>query len=148
MVERNPDYWDGAPKLQAVIFRPLTDANTRLTELLAGGLDLMVEVLPDAVDLLSKAGGFKLYEQAGPHLWFLILNTREGPFKDVRVRQAINYAIDKEALVKDVLQGTATVADSIVPPRSNGRMTTRSALPHDPERAAPFCAKPVPKVPN
>ena len=75
----------------------------------------MVEVPPDAVDLLSKAGGFKLYEQAGPHLWFLILNTREGPFKDVRVRQAINYAIDKEALVKDVLQGTATVADSIVP---------------------------------
>jgi peptide/nickel transport system substrate-binding protein len=136
VVERNPDYWDGAPKLQAVIFRPLTDANTRLTELLAGGLDLMVEVPPDAVDLLSKAGGFKLYEQAGPHLWFLILNTREGPFKDVRVRQAINYAINKEALVKDVLQGTATVADSIVPAAFEWAHDDKiEPYPHDPERA-------------
>ena len=51
-----------------------------------------------------------VHEQAGPHLWFLILNAKEGPFADKRVRQAINYAIDKEAIVDDVLQGTATVA--------------------------------------
>ena len=96
----------------------------------------MVEVLPDAVDLLSKAGGFKLYEQAGPHLWFLILNTCEGPFKDVRVRQAINYAIDKEALVKDVLQGTATVADSIVPSAFEWAHDDKiQPYRHDPERA-------------
>jgi peptide/nickel transport system substrate-binding protein len=88
------------------------------------------------VDLLGKAGGFKLYEQAGPHLWFLILNTREGPFKDVRVRQAVNYAIDKEALVKGVLQGTATVADSIVPAAFEWAHDDKiQPYPHDPERA-------------
>ncbi|WP_157618964.1 ABC transporter substrate-binding protein [Skermanella stibiiresistens] len=136
VLERNAEYWNGAPKLQAVIFRPLTDANTRLTELLAGGLDLMVEVPPDAVDLLQKAGGFTLYEQAGPHLWFLILNTREGPFKDPRVRQAINYAIDKRALVDQVLQGTATVADSIVPAAFEwAHDETIEPYPHNPERA-------------
>ncbi|QQP92180.1 ABC transporter substrate-binding protein [Skermanella sp. TT6] len=136
VLERNADYWDGAPTLQAVIFRPLTDANTRLTELLAGGLDLMVEVPPDAVDLLRKAGGFTLYEQAGPHLWFLILNTREGPFKDPRARQAVNLAIDKQALVDQVLQGTATVADGIVPAAFEwAHDDTLEPYPHDPDRA-------------
>jgi peptide/nickel transport system substrate-binding protein len=44
----NPDYWDGAPELQAVVFRPITDANTRTAEMLAGGIDVMVEVPPVA----------------------------------------------------------------------------------------------------
>jgi peptide/nickel transport system substrate-binding protein len=136
VVERNPEYWDGAPALQAVIFRPITDANTRVTEMLAGGLDLMVEVPPDAVDLLRRAGEFTVQEQAGPHLWFLILNTREGPFKDKRVRQAINYAIDKQALVDQVLQGTATVADTIVPAAFEWAHNDKiQPYPHDPARA-------------
>ena len=76
VVEANPDYWDGAPELEAVVFRPITDANTRTAEMLAGGIDLMVEVPPVA---LSEFEGddFTVHEQAGPHVWFLILNTRE-----------------------------------------------------------------------
>jgi peptide/nickel transport system substrate-binding protein len=46
VIEANPDYWDGAPELQAVVFRPITDANTRTAEMLAGGIDVMVEVPP------------------------------------------------------------------------------------------------------
>ena len=46
VVERNADYWDGAPALEAVVFRPITDANTRVAEMMAGGLDVMVEVPP------------------------------------------------------------------------------------------------------
>ena len=49
VVEANPDYWDGAPSLQAVVFRPITDANTRTAEMLAGGIDMMVEVPPVAL---------------------------------------------------------------------------------------------------
>jgi peptide/nickel transport system substrate-binding protein len=48
VIEANPDYWDGAPELQAVVFRPITDANTRVAEMLAGGIDVMVEVPPVA----------------------------------------------------------------------------------------------------
>ena len=114
-LEKNPAYWDGAPKLNAVVFRPITDANTRVTELLSGGIDLMVEVPPDNMAMLKDDPMFSVYEQAGPHLWFLILNMKEGPFQDKRMRQAVNYAINKEALVNQVLQGTATVADSPVP---------------------------------
>src|SRR5690606_21016249 len=49
VVTRNEDYWDGAPSLDAVIYRPITDANTRIAEMLSGGLDVMVEVPPDSL---------------------------------------------------------------------------------------------------
>jgi hypothetical protein len=72
-----PDYWDGAPALEAVVFRPITDANTRTAEMLAGGIDLMVEVPP--VSLSEFQGDeYTVHEQAGPHVWFLILNTKGG----------------------------------------------------------------------
>ncbi len=115
VVEANPDYWDGAPSLQAVVFRPITDANTRTAEMLAGGIDLMVEVPPVALSQFG-ADPYTVHEQAGPHVWFLILNAKEGPFADVRVRQAANYAINKEAIVNDVLEGTAEVAAGPTPP--------------------------------
>ena len=112
----NGDYWNGAPELSGVVFRPITDANARVNEMLAGGIDLMVEVPPDMVASFESDDTYAMHEQAGPHLWFLILNLREAPFDDVRMRQAINYAIDKEALVRDVLQDTATVAAGPIPP--------------------------------
>src|SRR5699024_553843 len=111
VVERNPDYWDGTAKLKAVVFRPITDANTRSIEMLSGGLDLMVEVPPDMLQKFQNNPQFKVYSQTGPHVWFLILNMKSGPFKDKRVRQAVNYAINKKSLVKNVLQGTASVAN-------------------------------------
>jgi len=116
VVEANPDYWDGAPSLQAVVFRPITDANTRVAEMLSGGIDMMVEVPPDNLATFEKDPSFTVSEEAGPHLWFLILNAKSGPMADKRVRQAVNYAIDKTALVDNVLQGTAEVAAGPTPP--------------------------------
>src|SRR6056297_500991 len=92
VVEANPDYWDGAPELEAVIFRPITDSNTRVAEMLSGGIDVMVEVPPDALGQFAETDDFEVYEQAGPHLWFLILNTKEPPFDNKLARQAVNYA--------------------------------------------------------
>ncbi|MCQ2006447.1 ABC transporter substrate-binding protein [Rhizobium sp. NRK18] len=116
VVEKNPDYWDGAPSLEAVIYRPITDANTRVAEMLSGGLDVMVEVPPDSLSQFKDNPAFKVSEQAGPHLWFLILNTKDGPFKNKEIRQAANYAINKKALVDNILQGTADVAAGPTPP--------------------------------
>ncbi|MBU0584648.1 MAG: ABC transporter substrate-binding protein [Alphaproteobacteria bacterium] len=116
VVTRNDDYWDGAPRLEAVIYRPITDANTRIAEMLSGGLDIMVEVPPDSLQQFRTDGQFVVQEQAGPHVWFLILNTKEGPFANKAVRQAANYAINKTALVDNILQGTAEVAAGPTPP--------------------------------
>ena len=135
VVEANPDHWNGAPKLQAVVFRPITDANTRTAEMLAGGIDLMVEVPPVALSQFS-ADPYTIHEQAGPHVWFLILNAKEGPFADKKVRQAANYAINKAAIVNDVLEGTAEIAAGPTPPAF--AWAYNSALepyPYDPEKA-------------
>jgi peptide/nickel transport system substrate-binding protein len=141
VVEGNPDYWDGAPALEAVVFRPITDANTRVAEMLSGGIDLMVEVPPVA---LSEFQGdeFVVVEQAGPHVWFLILNMREGPFTDQRVRQAANYAINKTALVDEVLEGTADVAAGPTPPAFAWAYNEDlEPYPYDPDRARALLAE-------
>ena len=141
VVEANADYWDGAPGLEAVVFRPITDANTRTAEMLAGGIDLMVEVPPVALSEFQN-DAFKLYEQAGPHVWFLILNAKEGPFADVRVRQAANYAINKEAIVNDVLEGTAEVAAGPTPPAFAWAYNEAlEPYPYNPERARELLAE-------
>ncbi|MEQ8896057.1 MAG: ABC transporter substrate-binding protein [Roseovarius sp.] len=115
VVDRFEDYWGDTTGLQAVVFRPITDANTRVAEMLAGGIDMMVEVPPTSMGQF-EGDEYTVHEQAGPHVWFLILNAKEGPFADMKVRQAANYAINKEAIVNDVLEGTATVAAGPTPP--------------------------------
>jgi len=141
VVERNADYWDGAPELEAVVFRPITDANTRTAEMLSGGIDVMVEVPP--VSLSEFEGpGFTVHEQAGPHVWFLILNAKEGPFADKRVRQAANYAIDKKAIVNDILEGTAEVAAGPTPPAFAWAYNdSLEPYPHDPDKARALLAE-------
>lgn len=110
------DGYHGAPAaLQRLIFRPVTDQMTRVAELMAGGLDLALELSPDVVAAFRERRGYRVLEATGPHLWFLILNTRDGPLADVRVRRALDLAIDKQALVRDVLQGTAETAAGPIP---------------------------------
>jgi len=136
MLERNPDYWAGPVRSRVLVFRPLSDPMTRVAELMAGGIDMVAELSPDNVAVLRQDMRFRVHEQTGPHLWFLILNTREGPFRDRRVRQAANLALDKRALVEQVLQGTAAVAAGPVP-AAFGWAYDRDLepYPHDPERA-------------
>ncbi len=136
VLERNPDYREGAPRLARVIFRPLPDPSVRLTALVAGEVDLLAELSPEAVGALRGRPGFTVYGAEGPHLWFLILNLRHGPFADQRVRLAANLAVDRRALVDYALQGTARVAVGPVP-RAFGAAhdSTLAPFAHDPERA-------------
>jgi len=136
VITRNEDYWDGAPPLEAIIYRPITDANTRIAEMLSGGLDVMVEVPPDSLKQFRDDPTFTVHEQIGPHLWFLILNTKEGPFADKKIRQAVNYAVNKKALVENVLQGTAEIAAGPTPPAFAWAYNEDvEPYPYDPERA-------------
>jgi peptide/nickel transport system substrate-binding protein len=141
VVERNADYWDGAPALEAVVFRPITDANTRVAEMMAGGLDVMVEVPPDNVATFRNDPNFAVSEQAGPHVWFSILNTKSGPFADKKVRQAANYAVNKQSLVDNVLQGTATVSAGPIAPAFNWVKSAVEPYPYDPEKAKALLAE-------
>ena len=118
------------------MFRPITDANTRVAEMLSGGVDIMVEVPPDNLATFTNDPSFKVQERTGPHLWFLILNTKNGLFADKRVRQAVNYAINKKAIVESVLQGTAEVAAGPTPPAFAWAYDDQlKPYPYDPDKA-------------
>jgi peptide/nickel transport system substrate-binding protein len=136
VLERNPDYWGEPARPRVLVFRPLTDPMTRVAELMAGGIDIVTELSADNVALLRRDSRYTVHEQSGPHLWFLILNTRAEPFRDRRVRQAVNLAIDKRALVEYVLQNTATVAAGPIPRAFGWAYNEQVApYPHDPARA-------------
>jgi len=135
-LDANPDYWGGAPKLKEVIFRPITDANTRVAEMMSGGIDVLLETPPDDLANFANNPAYKVVTATGPHDWFLILNMKDGIFKDKRVRQAVNYAVNKDVIVNDVLQGTADVAAGPIPaafgPAHNPDV---KPYPYDPEKA-------------
>jgi peptide/nickel transport system substrate-binding protein len=128
--------------VERVIFRPVTDPMTRVAELMAGGIDLALELSPDNVAAFRGRDGFRVLERAGPHLWFLILNQRSGPLRDVRVRRALSLAIDRESLIRDVLRDTAVVAAGAVPAAFDWASDPAlMADPHDPEEARRLLAE-------
>lgn len=136
VASRNDDYWDGAPPLEAVIFRPITDANTRVAEMLSGGIDVLLETPPDNIAQFRDDANYQVKETVGPHVWYVMLDAKEGPFADKRVRQAVNYAVNKESLVNDVLQGTADVSAGPIPPAFNWAYNESvQPYPYDPEKA-------------
>jgi peptide/nickel transport system substrate-binding protein len=116
VLEKNPNYWKYPVALERVIYRPIVEDQARLTELLTGALDLIVGVPPDFVGQLEQNPKVTLLRQVGAHVWYLGINNQKKPFDDKRVRQALNYAVNKEAIVRDVLKGTGAVSKGPVLP--------------------------------
>jgi ABC-type transport system substrate-binding protein len=106
---KNPGYWDKSrvPKLDKVVLFPMPEANTRLAALRSGQVDWIEVPPPDAIDSLKRAG-FEVVTNSYPHVWPWVLNTAkaDSPFRDAKVRQAINYCVDRDGLVT-LLGGTA-----------------------------------------
>jgi len=135
VLEKNPGYWRGPVKIERVIYRPIVEDQARLTELLTGALDLIVGTPPDYVGQLESSGKVTLLKQVGAHVWYLGINNQKKPFDDKRVRQAMNYAVNKEAIVRDVLKGTGSLSAGPVLPKTWGADTALKPYPYDPERA-------------
>jgi len=141
VLEANSGYWAGPPKLERIVFRPLVEEQTRVTELLSGGVDFIVDVPPDNVAQVKKDPKLVYYEQPGPHIWWVTLNTEKKPFNDVRVRRAVNYAVNREAIASDLLKKTATAAIGPVPPSITWAFTDQvTKYPYDPARAKKLLA--------
>ncbi len=114
LLERAQQHWAGKSGAAKIVFRPIADPMTALTELHSGGADVLLEVPTDAAARLRKDPAFSLIETQGAHLWFVILNLRAPQMRDVRVRRALNHAINRDSLVRHVLQETATPAASVI----------------------------------
>ena len=141
VLEKHPSYWRGAVKLERVIYRPIVEDQARLTELLTGALDLIVGTPPDYVGQLESSGKVTLLKQVGAHVWYLGINNQKKPFDDKRVRQALNFAVNKDAIVRDVLKGTGSLSAGPVLPKTWGADTGLKPYPYDPERAKKLLAE-------
>src|SRR4029434_200075 len=107
----------------------------RLTGVLAGSLDLIVGTPPDYVAQLESNPKVTMLKQVGVHVWYLGINNQRKPFDDKRVRQALNYAVNKDAIVRDVLKGTGSLSRGPVLPATWGADPGLKPYPYDPERA-------------
>src|SRR5437899_2327766 len=141
VLEKNPAYWKYPVKVERVIYRPIVEDQARLTELLTGGLDLIVGVPADNVGQLEKNPKVSVLKQTGAHVWYLGINNQKKPFDDKRVRQALNYAVNKDAIVRDVLKGTGSLSRGPVLPNTWGADAALKAYPFDPDRAKKLLAE-------
>jgi peptide/nickel transport system substrate-binding protein len=116
----NEDYWGGAPAIKQLRVRTILDANTLQAELKSGGIDIAVtaNLQPDAYQSLGQDPNLKVAQFPGVNVVYLNFNTTDEVLKDPRVRQAIAYAIDRPAIVKELLLGQARIAHSILPEQS------------------------------
>lgn len=100
LLKANPDYWKGKPKVEKLIFKPIPDNSVRLLELENGFISAMDGVNPDDLERIEKNPKLQIISQPGMNVGYLSMNTEKPPFDNIKVRQAINYAVNKDALVK------------------------------------------------
>lgn len=133
----NQEYWEGTPKVQKLRLKTVTDANSLQAELSTGGVDIAPNpnnISPDTLKSLSKAPNLKVEQSDGSNIQYLVFNTQSPPLNNVKIRQAIAYAIDRQKIVSELLYNQARPADSILPPES-WAFTSGTKYDFDPEKA-------------
>ncbi|RIY00255.1 ABC transporter substrate-binding protein [Aureimonas flava] len=141
VLEANPDYWGGAPAIRHAIFRPIKELRTRIAELSSGGVDIAVDVPPEDIPSVERNGG-KIENIASDFLYFLAFDTtREGPLQNKLVRQAINYAVDVDAIQEALLNGLGERIALTLPASSAFYDPAWEAYPYDPGKARQLLAE-------
>ncbi|MDR7481328.1 MAG: ABC transporter substrate-binding protein [Armatimonadota bacterium] len=134
-LEAFDDYWAGKPKIKRIVVRYVPDISARVAALEAGDVDVIHDFTPqDAERIRSNANLVFINPPSAGFIRFN-MNTQRPPFNDVRVRQAMAYAIDRDAIVKQIFRGLARVSRSLVPANAVGYVETYDVYRYNPERA-------------
>jgi peptide/nickel transport system substrate-binding protein len=141
-IEKFDDYWqEGLPKLDRVIFQVFQDNTARLNALIAGEIDLADGVNPSDGKTVEANAALQLIERPSMNIGYLGLTNTRPPFDDKLVRQAVNYAINKQAIVDAFFEGRAQVAANPMPPSISGYNKDIEPYPYDPEKAKALLAE-------
>jgi peptide/nickel transport system substrate-binding protein len=109
-LEANNDYWNGKPSIKEATFRYIPEFSSRLSAFLSGEIDLFKNVPVDSIDKVKNDDNSKIESIASSRVNYVALNTfHNGPLQNQKVRQALNYAVDKQELLKTVLNGNGTI---------------------------------------
>jgi peptide/nickel transport system substrate-binding protein len=149
VLERFDEYWGGAPdmppigpaQVEKVVFRIIPEASTRVAALLAGEADIIQAVPPELITTLGLSEGVEVKTAAGTQPMWLQLDVANPLFSDVKVRQAMNYAVDKELIIDAIYGGRAVALPGPLSPYNNFVNKSLSPYPYDPAKAAELLAE-------
>lgn len=140
-LERNPSYGGAKPHYDEVTFRYFTDATALNNAMASGDLDIISNVqAPQSISQFSDASRFTVIEGTTNGEVVLGLNNTAGPLANVKVRQAISYAIDRKALLETVWNGKGTLIGSMVPPTDPWYEDLSNVYPYDVAKAKELLA--------
>jgi peptide/nickel transport system substrate-binding protein len=143
VMERFDAYYGGSPdlppvgpaKVKRAVFRTMPESSTRVAAILAGEASIIQAVPADLVDRLSKSKKVKVMSVEGTRSYQIELNNAKPPFDDVRVRQALNYAIDWADILQNIYRGYGTRLPTCFLPSGFGYDPELKPYPYDPEKA-------------
>ncbi len=139
--QAHPDYWAGKAAIDNLVFAITPDASVRYQKLKAGECHVMPYPNPADLEAMRADPETTLYEQEGLNVGYLGFNTEKPPFDDKRVRQALNMAINKDAILEAVFQGAGTVAKNPIPPTIWSYNDAVEDYAYDPEAARALLAE-------
>ncbi|UOM34389.1 ABC transporter substrate-binding protein [Acuticoccus sp. I52.16.1] len=149
-LEINEDYFDGSPKgkptIGKIVYRTIKDPETQMAELVTGGVDWIWGVPPENADMLGSMDNITVESAATMRMSFLALDAAgrtgaDNPFTDKRVRQAVGYAIDREAIAKNLVGPGAKVQESMCVPVQAGCATDVTQYEYNPDKARELLAE-------
>lgn len=143
LLTANEDYWRGTPKIKDVVFRVIPESSTRIAELQTGSVDIIVNVPPHQADTLEGQEDTYVSRAPSTRVIFVgMVTTEDGPLADKRVRQALNYGVDVEAIIDNVLMGNGVpLQGQPVAEMSLGFNSDVDSYDYDPQRARELLAE-------
>jgi len=135
VLEAYEGYWGDPPPIQQIVLRPIAEEASKIAALLTGEVHLAPELGPVGKEQLEASADHVVFSAPTGSIWFMSMNVRLSPFDDIRVRQAIAHAINKEAIVHDILKDTVIVADGPIAPAYPCYNPDITAYEYDPDRA-------------
>jgi len=137
----HPDYWAGKAAIDDLVFAITPDASVRYQKLRAGECHVMPYPNPADIEAMRNDPEVNLLEQEGLNVGYLAFNTEKKPFDDKRVRQALNMAINKQAIIDAVFQGAGKIAKNPIPPTIWSYNDNVQDYPYDPDKAKALLAE-------
>ena len=133
---KNAEYFDGPPKMDSLLARIIPERSTATAEFEAGNVDVLNVNEQETRTWEQDAGKKEMLQSAAAlRFWYVAINATRGPLKDVRVRQALNHAVDVPTMLQQVLGGRGRVAAGVIPPTLGGADTLRKGYTFDVAKA-------------
>jgi peptide/nickel transport system substrate-binding protein len=135
VLEANEQYWRGAPKVKKITVRPILEDAARIAALQAGEVDLIAPIPHVRIADLKRNEKLVIKTIPAPRIFHVTIDVRKPPFDNVKVRQALNYAVDANAIVKSLYFGYGTRLATVVDKGALGYDPTVPPYPYDPTKA-------------